>query len=106
MTTATSLRPRVSASPVIGGCFDGGAADAGGLRQCHQVPFALPRDANNVVEETPYVPDVGTAFAVAGKVRMETDGTLRPQLASNLIGATRLAHPEFLIEIAFKAVLS
>ena len=60
---------------------------------------------DNVVEETLYVLDVDAAFAAAGKVRKEVYGTPRPQCASNLIGVTRLAFPEQLIEIAFKAVL-
>jgi enamine deaminase RidA (YjgF/YER057c/UK114 family) len=60
---------------------------------------------DNVVEETLYVLDVNAAFAVAGKIRKEAYGTSRPQCASNLIGVSRLAFPEQLIEIAFKAVL-
>lgn len=60
---------------------------------------------DNVVEETLYVLDVDTAFAIAGKVRKEAYGTERPQCASNLVGVTRLAQPEFLIEIGFRAVL-
>ena len=39
-------------------------------------------------------------------VRKEAYGTARPQCASNLIGVTRLAFPEQLIEITFKAMLS
>ena len=58
------------------------------------------------MEETLYVLDVDTAFAAAGKVRKDIYGTARPQCASNLIGVTRLAQPEYLIEIVFKAVLS
>ena len=42
---------------------------------------------------------------VAGKVRKEAYATARPQCASNLIGVARLAFPEQLIEIVFKAVL-
>jgi enamine deaminase RidA (YjgF/YER057c/UK114 family) len=61
---------------------------------------------DNVVEETLYVLDVDAAFAAAGKVRKEVYGTTRPQCVSNLIGVTRLAFPEQLIEITFKAVLS
>jgi enamine deaminase RidA (YjgF/YER057c/UK114 family) len=61
---------------------------------------------DNVVEETLYVLDADAAFATAGKVRKEVYGTARPQCASNLIGVSRLAFPEQLIEIAFKAVLS
>ena len=50
-------------------------------------------------------PDVGLLCA-AGKVRKEAYGTARPQCASNLIGVPRLAFPEQLIEITFKAMLS
>lgn len=60
---------------------------------------------DHVVEETLYVLDVDQAFAVAGKVRKEAYATARPQCASNLIGVSRLAFPEQLIEIVFKAVL-
>jgi enamine deaminase RidA (YjgF/YER057c/UK114 family) len=59
---------------------------------------------DHVVEETLYVLDVDSAFAAAGKVRKEAYGIARPQCASNLIGVSRLAFPEQLIEIAFKAV--
>ncbi|SDC92236.1 Enamine deaminase RidA, house cleaning of reactive enamine intermediates, YjgF/YER057c/UK114 family [Cupriavidus sp. YR651] len=60
---------------------------------------------DHVVEETLYVLDVDEAFSVAGKVRKESYATARPQCASNLIGVSRLAFPEQLIEITFKAVL-
>lgn len=60
---------------------------------------------DHVVEETLYVLDVDEAFAVAGKVRKEAYAKARPQCASNLIGVSRLAFPEQLIEIVFKAVL-
>ena len=60
---------------------------------------------DHVVEETLYVLDVDEAFAVAGKVRKEAYAKVRPQCASNLIGVARLAFPEQLIEIVFKAVL-
>ena len=61
---------------------------------------------DNVVEDTLYVLDVDSAFAVLGKVRKEAYGTARPQCASNLIGVTRLAFPDQLIQITFKAVPS
>lgn len=60
---------------------------------------------DNVVEETLYVLDVDAAFAAAGKVRKAAYGTDRPQVASNLIGVSRLAMPPQLIEIACKAIL-
>jgi len=60
---------------------------------------------DHVVEETLYVLDVDAAFAAAGPVRKEAYATARPQCASNLIGVSRLAFPEQLIEIVFTAVL-
>ena len=60
---------------------------------------------DDVVEETLYVLDVDQAFAIAGKVRKEAYAKARPQCASNLIGISRLAFPEQLVEIVFKAVL-
>lgn len=50
-------------------------------------------------------PQCRSAFAVAGEVRKEAYAVARPQCASNLIGVSRLAFPEQLIEIVFKAVL-
>jgi len=61
---------------------------------------------DDVVEETLYVLDVDAAFAVAGKVRKEAYGTARPQVASNLIGVSRLAFPAQLIEITLRAVVA
>jgi enamine deaminase RidA (YjgF/YER057c/UK114 family) len=61
---------------------------------------------DEVVEETLYVLDVDAAFAAASKVRKEMYGTDRPQCASNLIGTPRLAFPEQLVEVTFRAVLS
>ncbi|MDG2520617.1 Rid family hydrolase [Caulobacter segnis] len=60
---------------------------------------------DHVVEETLFVLDVDAAFAVAGKVRGEAYDVARPQCASNLIGVSRLAFPEQLIEITFTAIL-
>lgn len=60
---------------------------------------------DNVVEETLYVLDVEAAFAVAAKVRGEAYGISRPQCASNLIGVSRLAFPEQIIEVAFTAIV-
>jgi enamine deaminase RidA (YjgF/YER057c/UK114 family) len=60
---------------------------------------------DDVVEETVYVTDVDAAFAVAGSVRKAAYGSDRPQCASTLVGTTRLAFPEQLIEISFTVVL-
>lgn len=66
--------------------------------------FAASLD--DVVEETLYVLDVDAALSVAGKVRKEAYGNAKPMCASNLIGVSRLAFPDQLVEITFKAVLS
>jgi enamine deaminase RidA (YjgF/YER057c/UK114 family) len=60
---------------------------------------------DNVVEETLFVLDVPSAFAVGSKVRKEMYGTDTPPVASNLIGVNALAFPEQIVEIAFRAVL-
>ena len=60
---------------------------------------------DQVVEETLFVLDVPAAFAVAGDVRRGVYGQT-PQVASNLIGVSRLAFPEQLIEITLRADLS
>jgi enamine deaminase RidA (YjgF/YER057c/UK114 family) len=61
---------------------------------------------DNVVEETLFVLDVDAAFAVAGAVRRQAYGVDKPLVASNLIGVSRLAFPEQLIEIALRAELA
>ncbi|HEY0686541.1 MAG TPA: RidA family protein [Steroidobacter sp.] len=60
---------------------------------------------DNVVEEVIYVTDFEAAFAVAGKVRKAAYGTDRPVCASTILGTTRLAFPQQLVEISFTAVL-
>lgn len=60
---------------------------------------------DNVVEETLYVTDFEAAFSVAGKIRKAVYETDRPKCASTILGATRLAFPQQLIEISFVAVL-
>ena len=60
---------------------------------------------DQVVEETLFVLDVDAAFAAAGEVRREFYGP-SPCLASNLIGVSRLAFPQQLIEVAYRVDLS
>jgi enamine deaminase RidA (YjgF/YER057c/UK114 family) len=60
---------------------------------------------DDVVEEVIYVTDFEAAFAVAGKVRKAAYGTDRPICASTILGTTRLAFPQQLVEISFTAVL-
>jgi enamine deaminase RidA (YjgF/YER057c/UK114 family) len=60
---------------------------------------------DDVVEEVIYVTDFEAAFAVAGNVRKAAYGTDRPQCASTIVGTTRLAFPQQLVEISFTAVL-
>jgi enamine deaminase RidA (YjgF/YER057c/UK114 family) len=58
---------------------------------------------DNVVEEVVYVLDIDVALAVAGPVRKAAYGREDPQVASTLVGITRLAFPEQLVEIKFVA---
>ena len=57
---------------------------------------------DNIVSETTFVTDMDAANAVAGRVRHEVFGGL-PQVTSTLIGAARLASPDYLIEIRVEA---
>ena len=58
---------------------------------------------DDVVEEVLYVLDIDAAFAVAGPVRKAAYRREDPQVASTLVGVTRLAFPEQLLEIKFVA---
>jgi enamine deaminase RidA (YjgF/YER057c/UK114 family) len=58
---------------------------------------------DDVVEEVLYVLDIDAAFAVAGRVRKAAYRREDPQVASTLVGVTRLAFPEQLLEIKFVA---
>jgi enamine deaminase RidA (YjgF/YER057c/UK114 family) len=58
---------------------------------------------DDVVEEVIYVLDVDTAMAVAGEVRKAAYRREDPQVASTILGVTRLAFPEQLVEIKFVA---
>lgn len=62
--------------------------------------FGATRD--NVVEEVLYVRDMDSAFAVAGAVRKEAYGSMKPAVASTVL-VTPLAFPTQLIEIKFIA---
>jgi enamine deaminase RidA (YjgF/YER057c/UK114 family) len=59
---------------------------------------------DDVVEETIYVTDFEAAFAVAGKVRKAAYARDNPRCASTIVGVTRLAFPEQLVEISFTVV--
>jgi enamine deaminase RidA (YjgF/YER057c/UK114 family) len=61
---------------------------------------------DDVVDEVIYVTDFAAAFAVAGKVRKAAYATDRPRCASTIVGTTRLAFPQQLVEISFTAVVS
>lgn len=60
---------------------------------------------DNVVEEVIYVLDMAAAFEVAGPVRKQAYGREDPQVANTIVGITRLAFPEQLVEIKFIARL-
>ncbi|MFI5711820.1 Rid family hydrolase [Kribbella sp. NPDC051620] len=57
----------------------------------------------NVVEEVLYVLDIPAAFEAAGPVRKAAYGREDPQVASTLVGISRLALPGQVIEVKFIA---
>ncbi len=59
----------------------------------------------NVVDEVVYTTDIDATFAVAGRVRRDVFGTETPECASTLVGTTRLALSQQLVEISFTALL-
>lgn len=60
---------------------------------------------DDVVSETIYTTNLDATFAVAGPVRKAAYGTDVPQVTSTLVGVTRLAFPEQLVEVALIVVL-
>ncbi|GGP80321.1 RidA family protein [Saccharothrix coeruleofusca] len=58
---------------------------------------------DDVVEEVIYTLDCDALFAVAGPVRKEAYGRPDPLVASTMLGTTRLAFPEQLVEVKFTA---
>jgi len=60
---------------------------------------------DNVVEEVLYVTDMDKAMEVAGAVRKEAYGSVKPEVASTILVTPRLAFPTQLIEIKFIAKL-
>lgn len=60
---------------------------------------------DNVVAEVIYATDFQAAFDIAGEVRKAAYGTDRPVCASTIVGTTRLAFPQQLVEISFTAVV-
>lgn len=60
---------------------------------------------DNVVAEVIYATDLHAAFVAAGEVRKAAYGTDRPVCASTIVGTTRLAFPQQLVEISFTAMV-
>ncbi|MBM0107065.1 hypothetical protein JM946_20200 [Steroidobacter sp. S1-65] len=60
---------------------------------------------DNVVAEVIYATDFQAAFVVAGQVRKAAYGKDRPLCTSTIVGTTRLAFPQQLVEISFTAVV-
>ncbi|RKT55163.1 Rid family hydrolase [Saccharothrix australiensis] len=58
---------------------------------------------DDVVEEVVYALDVDAVLQVAGQVRKEAYGREDPRVASTLLGVTRLAFPQQVIEVKFVA---
>lgn len=60
---------------------------------------------DDVIEETLYVVDMDSAFHVAARVRKQMYGSERPRVANTIVAVSRLALPEQLVQISFRAVL-
>ncbi|MFJ5266050.1 Rid family hydrolase [Streptomyces sp. NPDC088387] len=77
------------------------------MRQCYvnaaEVLGRFGASLDDVVEEVIFALDVDAANEAAGPVRKEAYGRPDPQVASTLVGTTRLAFPELLVEIKFVA---
>ncbi|MDG4827409.1 Rid family hydrolase [Asanoa sp. WMMD1127] len=90
---------------------DGQVTDAGNMGQqmqqaYHNADVLLRRfgaSMDDVVEETVYALDIDAAFAAAGPVRKAAYGREDPQVASTLVGVTRLAIPGQLVEVKMVA---
>ncbi|MEV0778283.1 Rid family hydrolase [Streptomyces sp. NPDC050433] len=77
------------------------------LRQCYanagELLNRFGASLDDVVEEVIYVLDADAGDAAAGPVRKEAYGRPDPQVASTMIGTSRLAFPELLVEVRFTA---
>ncbi|MFC8077144.1 Rid family hydrolase [Streptomyces sp. NPDC057307] len=77
------------------------------LRQCYANAAELLRrfgaSLDDVVDEVVYVLDADAGDAAAGPVRKEAYGRPDPQVASTMIGTSRLAFPELLVEVKLVA---
>ncbi|MEV4622097.1 Rid family hydrolase [Asanoa sp. NPDC049573] len=90
---------------------EGQIADAGNMadqmRQAYRNADVLLRrfgaSLDDVAEEVIYTLDIDAAFQAAGPVRKAAYGRADPQVASTLVGATRLAIPGQLVEIKMVA---
>lgn len=77
------------------------------LRQCYANAAELLRrfgaSLDDVVDEVVYVLDADAGDAAAGPVRKEAYGRPGPQVASTMIGTSRPAFPELLVEVKLVA---
>jgi len=86
---------------------EGAVTDAGNMgdqmqQAYHNADVLLRRfgaSLDDVVEEVVYTLDIDAAFQAAGPVRKAAYGRSDPQVASTLVGVTRLAIPGQLVEI-------
>lgn len=87
----------------------GFATMAAQMRQCYANAAELlgrfGASLDDVVDEVLYVVDADAGDAAAKLVRKEAYGRPDPQVASTMIGISRLAFPELLVEIKLTARL-
>jgi enamine deaminase RidA (YjgF/YER057c/UK114 family) len=99
----------VAPAPVADGRATDTSRTADQLRQCYANAATLlarfGASLDDVVDEVIYVIDADAADAAAGPVRKEAYGRPDPQVASTMIGTSRLAFPELLVELKLVARL-
>lgn len=73
------------------------------MRQCYanaaELLHRFGASLDDVVEEVIYVLNADAGDAAAGPVRKKAYGRPDPQVASTMIGTSRLAFPELLVEV-------
>ena len=99
----------VAPAPVADGRATDTSRTADQMRQCYANAATLlarfGASLDDVVDEVIYVIDADAADAAAGSVRKEAYGRPDPQVASTMIGTSRLAFPELLVELKLVARL-
>jgi hypothetical protein len=104
-TTRAAISQAVSADPSMNAIEDASTQAASTMRRRRSGASRPSSRGQGSASITPRLQGSTNGCAIHRTVRKEAYATARPQCASNLIGVARLAFPEQLVEIVFKAVL-